>query len=66
MKILKLLVDMPDYNLKAGNLVLSTTMKDDSHYDIWINDKIVSVFIYDVTEVFYEEIVQLLNYYNKL
>ena len=41
MKILKLLVDMPDYNLKAGNLVLSTTMKDDSHYDIWINDKIV-------------------------
>ena len=67
MKILKLLVDMPDYNLKAGNLVLSYKMEDDMHYLVQLAGfKSIKLFLFDVSEISYENIISILDYYNKL
>lgn len=67
MKILKLLVDMPDYNLKAGNLVLSYRMEDDMHCLVQLAGfKSIKISVLDAFEISYEDVISLLDYYNKL
>ena len=66
MKILKLLMDYPDFELKAGNLVLSTSKKDDTHFIVprpKMHDMIV--FVFDCEILSATDVTELLDFYNQ-